>query len=496
MQSHQHNYAIGYGRISIKDQSTYSLLYQEKSIREYCAHNNLELLAFFRDNGECSDTFDRPDWKALEVFIQQHKGLVNYLIITEHDRFSRKLIEALQKIEQLQKKYNVKVVSIFEPITIDNSDPNVFFQRVIKLALANQELYNIRNRTAAGIREARASGRFANKAPFGYINKRDRNDLPIIVIDVRKAEVVKQIFRDFLAGVPYKLLQEVVKRAGFSFKGHSRLTALLTNPTYAGLVKVPAGNGQPARIIKGLHKPIISEATYHAAVKKVANKSPHHFTPRQDIPLRGILHCKCGASISGSFSKGKSKRYLYYFCAKERSKNFSGNYLHDIFSKMLSSISFSEKLLDTIKELVKEWHRKLEQERTLKLQHARSELNELIAKINSLEAAFIIGILAPNVYKKHNESLILRKTVLQAEVQNILDQSFPDWNYFNAAQPFLHDLNTFFSQLDLAGKQKLAKLIFTAGIEFTNPQFIVPCIHPAFKPIYNHMKSKSSLILK
>ena len=93
--------AIGYIRKSKKDQSHYSLEYQQSSIQNYCKHNNLELSSLFVDDGESSYTFDRPDCKALEVFIKKHKGNVRYLIVLDHDRFSRNLPEALLKIDQL-----------------------------------------------------------------------------------------------------------------------------------------------------------------------------------------------------------------------------------------------------------------------------------------------------------------------------------------------------------------------------------------------------------
>ncbi|TBO44475.1 recombinase family protein [Pedobacter kyonggii] len=95
--------AIGYIRISKKDQSTHSLDYQEKSIRDYCDRNALELGSLFIDDGESSYTFDRPDYKALEDFIKKNKKSVKYLVIFDHDRFSRNLPEALQKIEFLEK---------------------------------------------------------------------------------------------------------------------------------------------------------------------------------------------------------------------------------------------------------------------------------------------------------------------------------------------------------------------------------------------------------
>lgn len=57
--------AIGYVRLSIKDQSQHSLEYQKKSIRDYCDRNKVEVLAIFKDNGKSSYTFDRPDYTKL-----------------------------------------------------------------------------------------------------------------------------------------------------------------------------------------------------------------------------------------------------------------------------------------------------------------------------------------------------------------------------------------------------------------------------------------------
>lgn len=87
-----------------KDQSTHSLDYQEKSIRDYCDRNDLILGPLCIDDGESSYTFDRPDYRALETFIRNNQKSVRYLVVFDHDRFSRNLPEALQKIEFLEKK--------------------------------------------------------------------------------------------------------------------------------------------------------------------------------------------------------------------------------------------------------------------------------------------------------------------------------------------------------------------------------------------------------
>lgn len=86
--------AVGYLRLSTRDQSK-SLEYQEDIIRNYCHNNALKILEIFSDNGQSSYTFDRPDYLALEQFIKKHKGHCQYLVVLNHDRFSRNLPEAL-----------------------------------------------------------------------------------------------------------------------------------------------------------------------------------------------------------------------------------------------------------------------------------------------------------------------------------------------------------------------------------------------------------------
>ncbi|WDF80772.1 recombinase family protein [Mucilaginibacter sp. KACC 22773] len=157
--------AIGYMRLSAKDQSK-SLEYQESTIREYCRRNNLKVIGVFKDNGESSFTFDRPDYKALEAYLKKYKGECQYLIVLDHDRFSRNLPQALNKIAELENKHGVKVISTSERIDLDTSDPDVFMKRALDYMMANKELFNIRKRTKQGIRNAKENGRYLGRAPM------------------------------------------------------------------------------------------------------------------------------------------------------------------------------------------------------------------------------------------------------------------------------------------------------------------------------------------
>ena len=104
--------AIGYARISTKDQSTYSLKGQHDEIVSYCAKNDISLLSVFEDDGQSAKNFDRISWIQVEDYIKINHKDIDYLIVYKYDRFSRNLTESLAMIDKLEKKYKIVILSI------------------------------------------------------------------------------------------------------------------------------------------------------------------------------------------------------------------------------------------------------------------------------------------------------------------------------------------------------------------------------------------------
>src|SRR3546814_10540849 len=102
------------------------------------------------------------------------------------------------------------------------------------------------------------------------------------------------------------------------------------NCVYAGLIRVQAYEKQPERIVKGIHEPIISEAQYWMAQERLSmNKRAEQVQPREDFPLRGLLKSPCcGGGMTGGWSKGKKKYYLYYRSIKHSNGDRKSNRLH------------------------------------------------------------------------------------------------------------------------------------------------------------------------
>jgi site-specific DNA recombinase len=454
------------------------------------------LKAVFKDDGESSYTFDRPDYRALEDFLTKHKREVQYLIIKDHDRFSRNISEALAKISSLEKRFGVKVIAVDEPITLDTADPSIFLNRAFKYLMANHELLNIRKRTTQGIRNAIASGRVVNNAPFGYKNIRDASDKPTLEIDEAKAMIVRRIFEQFINGASLTMIKAEAKRNGFSRSGNSALMRILTNSVYAGLLKLSATASEPEKLIKAIHRPVITEATFWIAQEKISGHKKYRCRPQEEFPLRGIIKCDCGLHLTGSFSKGKKKYYMYYSCPKERHKNYRGEKLHELIDNVLVDLSFNEEQLRKIELSAKEELQIQLKEKKLLADVKRQKLRDIDSKLEKLEERLINDDIDPSTYKKWRTKLQAEKGNLEIEIYHLSDKNRNLFERLSAAIPALTNLKNLYHAINLNGKQTLLKRVFEVAPTYNGIQLRTPRLNSALIHNYQKIKEKGLLFLE
>ncbi|QJB34927.1 recombinase family protein [Chitinophaga oryzae] len=473
--------AIGYIRKSTKDQSHYSLEYQEEHIRAFCERNKVGLKALFVDDGESSYTFDRPDYKALEKFIVEHKKTVRYLIVLDHDRFSRNLPEALMKIDQLEKRFNLKVIATNESLDIDTNDPMVFMSRAFKYLVANQELFTIRRRAKMGIRQAQMQGRYVNQAPFGYVNEKRSNGRGIIQVDKTNAHIVKKIFRDYLSGIPVYLIYKEVLSLGFPQRGNSSIPRILSNPLYAGLVRVNASNTEEERFVKGLHEPIIPEEQFWRAYEMIQKKRPQKSQPKDEFPLRGLLHSSCcGTPMTAGWTKGRNKYYLYYRCIKHGNINIPGDLLHEKFGQLLRGLSFTKQQKDLIKKMVEEGVSHIAVVNKKRLDTSKQALEKLEEQLTKTEAKFINDEINAATYKKWQAKFATDRMRLTAEIKELQGIGREQVSDMMKFLPDLLDLQAIFERSSVSQKHALIREIFSGKLIFEKGYFKVKTINPAF----------------
>ena len=336
--------AIRYLRFSQLGQSNGSIERQELYTDQYIQHHNLQLVDTFIDRGKSAKTFDRPDFIKLQTFIAKHYKSVDYLLVDQLDRFSRDAGEAMNMVKQFQKKYSIQIVSVTEGITFDYDTPGSFFRAGLQLLLAEEDNINRSIKVRGGLYTARAKeGRFLTREkPFGY-SKVGEGKGRHLEINEEEAKVVRVVYDMFVRDVPLYKIKEKAYELGFDRKGNMALDRVLANPVYAGLVRVEAFKDLPGGLFPAIHEAIIDKTTWQMVQSKMKKEEKVKVTVDDDIPLRGVLKCHCGAPLTGAPSRGKSGKYFYYYkCKHSKHNNISAIKAHEQFLNACDLMSISE----------------------------------------------------------------------------------------------------------------------------------------------------------
>lgn len=332
-----------YCRVSTKEQvDNLSLATQEKVCCEYCAHQGIEVAEVFIDKGESAKTVDRPEFQRLLKYCHENKGQVQYVVVYSLSRFARDAYSHLVTTAYL-KKFGVTLRSATEPIAEDSSGK--LMENI--LAAFAQFDNNVRaERTVAGMKAAIECGRWVHKAPLGYVNRVDASGKPTMVPDPRNSALIRKAFELFATG---KYTKEQVRRAvtdlGLKTLAGKEVSPqtfdrLVRNPIYSGWVE----EKQWKIRARGAFEALIDDETFDQVQAIISGRRPTatpYVRNHPDFPLRAFVRCgKCGTPLTGSWSKGRNKKYAYYRCPGRKCKavNVAKDELEGGF------VSFLEKL--------------------------------------------------------------------------------------------------------------------------------------------------------
>ena len=157
--------AIGYMRISVEDEKSLSLDYQEAAIREYAERTGLMLLRIEADNGVSGKSVkNRPGVQAVLQVIDRQE--CDAIIVFKSDRMSRDGIESLQ-IENLMLRKGVDYLSVTEGnLAADSVDDE--FMRFIRAGLNQRERKLVSLRTRVALRRKKERGERLGRPPYGW----------------------------------------------------------------------------------------------------------------------------------------------------------------------------------------------------------------------------------------------------------------------------------------------------------------------------------------
>src|SRR5262249_15231629 len=146
-------------------------------------------------------------------------------------------------------------------------------------------------------------------APIGYLNNGTGKPK---TLDPRTAPLVRKAFEFYgsgrycLASLSTELTRLGLRRPTGTTLGPNRLSHLLNNPFYTGVIRIKATNETYA----GAHEPLVSHQLFER-VQKILHRKTNTKSIKHDFQYRRRLVCKaCQYSLTGE----RQKRHVYYRC--------------------------------------------------------------------------------------------------------------------------------------------------------------------------------------
>ncbi|WP_092465872.1 recombinase family protein [Winogradskyella thalassocola] len=344
---------IIYSRVSTDEQADYGYGrdHQRDVLKTYCEINNYGIANEYIEDHSAKN-FNRPEWKKLETFVKANRKIIQRVLFTKWDRFSRNMEEAMGVIRKFR-EWGITVNAVEQPL--DLSVPNQKVMLSMYLIMPEVENDNISARTKDGLHKATKDGAFIGTPPYGYsrvrfgkyASMRPNND----------ALLLTEIFKRVSLGVEsLEGLRRHYQTKGYK-KGKQTFYNMLRNRAYLGEVKVKEYKKTDAYWTNGLHEAITDHKTFNKVQAVLQGKNRNAKPPckkNEVLPLRGFLECgKCGSTLTGSVSRGNGGKYGYYHCKGDCKTRLSATYTHKIFNtEVLNKVKVSDNVFDLYTEIM------------------------------------------------------------------------------------------------------------------------------------------------
>ena len=361
-----------YTRVSTVEQAkNQSLGVQKKACEEYARRNGYQIDRIFEEEGESAKTANRTKFQEMFVYLKEYQDKISAVILWKLDRFSRDVYDSLS-YHNLLLSWDIKLISLTENI---DQTPAGKFTSIMLAGMSQYENEVKSERTVAGMREAAGKGRWLWRAPFGY----DLIDKELVVNDA-EGLILKELFNQYVQSQSFRECSRFLEKKGI-VRSSKVISKMLQNNVYIGFVESKLLEYP----VPGNHEPLVSEEVFDR-VQKIIEKNNGHLriTRRKkfdpSLYLRGLLYCdKCGARITGSWSRGKRKSYPYYRCLNncfhERSKT-----IHKMIDDLLDTYVFDDRVINMFENSLKTIYDEQNQ-------YSKKELQILKQQITKLETS-------------------------------------------------------------------------------------------------------------
>ena len=198
-----------------KSRGTQEELNSQISIcKDYCNKNSYEIAEVFSEIVS-SQSFEREQYKALKEYIKKYAHV--RVIVTHLDRLNRNLIQQAKLNELLLSTASYVEVVGSGVIQLDTPEQQMLSNIINSFNEYNYKL--IRHKMLTGLHSFQERGGKVGAVPIGYI----RADKYHYILDLEKADIIKQIFTDIASGVSTKEVVNKLDKINFRSNNNKKL---------------------------------------------------------------------------------------------------------------------------------------------------------------------------------------------------------------------------------------------------------------------------------
>lgn len=368
--------AVLYLRVSDPSQAHRGSGLSSQQIRgeEYAKFLQIPVVQTFHDGGISGKILNRPAVQKMLGFLNNAKAGVRYVVIIDDiSRLARDyrvhfdLRDAIDRAGALLDSPS----TTFKAVRDADSNYTEGIQALGAQHFREKNAETSRNRKWARLK----GGYWPYNAPAGYRFERTGAHGNLLVKNEPVASILTEAFEGYASG--HFTTQSEVKRFLESrpdFPGKlpngtlrlQRVTNLMTNPIYAGYVQCQILD---IPLSKAKHEPLISLETFEKMQNRRASKAmaPARKDIHLDFPLRNSVCCgDCENPLRSGWSKGKRKKYPYYFCQTKECESYGKSIrradIEGDFTDLLKGLQPAAPLFAMVKAMVFDvWNQRTQQ---------------------------------------------------------------------------------------------------------------------------------------
>ena len=484
--------AVVYIRVSSEEQvENYSLGTQEEICKKEAAKRKLTIDQIFREEGRSAKTISgRPALIQMLEYCRKHKKEIDTVIVYRLDRISRQTSDYLVIRKKLA-ECEISLISATEPT---GNSPTEKFVETMLAGFAQMDNDVRGERSKNGLQARFLSGLPTSMVPFGYLNQNGYVTKDPACFDaLQKAWDLMATGTKSLREMAKHLDEQGIKvryKSGREFKIKPQtMNRVFRSKFYTGkLVSIKYG-----KEVQGQHAPMITEEQYYQVQNILDGRNVNIAKPlakknrdNPEFPLRRIVKCgHCGTSLTAGWSKGKKRRYAYYFCQKwcKGSHSVPIGEIEEETEKLLNNVSLTEKAYD----LVSTYLRKTYYQRVATLQKRREQADTELKKHYETRQTLIEknlnGTYSDDMFKEQNKMLEQKIAMIQMTKNDDLITKYNIEDVTLFIRDKFKDLVKTYTNSNLEQKRMLLCSIFPSGLVWSYPGYLNNTISPCYSQL-------------